>query len=118
MIHTQEYIDKIKNTDNLKTKELYKQATSYNSVYLHPETWTSACVSTGSLLQVVDSVLNGESQSGVAIVRPPGHHAEQDAACGFCIFNNISVAAKYAIEFHHIKRYESFYLLFIIFILR
>ncbi|XP_029038711.1 histone deacetylase 6 isoform X3 [Osmia bicornis bicornis] len=104
LIHSQEYIDKIKNTDNLKTKELYKQATSYNSVYLHPDTWTSACVSTGSLLQVVDSVLNGESQSGVAIVRPPGHHAEQDAACGFCIFNNISVAAKYAIEFHHVKR--------------
>nr|XP_012150678.1 PREDICTED: histone deacetylase 6 isoform X6 [Megachile rotundata] len=104
LVHSQEYIDKIKSVENLKPKELSKQATSYNSVYLHSETWTSACVSTGSLLQVVDSVLNGESQSGIAIVRPPGHHAEQDAACGFCIFNNISIAARYAIEFHNIKK--------------
>ncbi|XP_031365832.1 histone deacetylase 6 isoform X2 [Apis dorsata] len=104
LVHTKEYIDKIKNTKNLKSKELKKQAETYNSVYLHPETWSSACVSTGSLLQVIDSVLNGESQSGIAIIRPPGHHATEDAACGFCIFNNVAIAAKYAIEFHHVKR--------------
>ncbi|XP_076621765.1 histone deacetylase 6 isoform X1 [Colletes latitarsis] len=104
LVHSKDYIDKIKATEGLKYKELQKLATTFNSVYLHPETWTSACVSTGSLLQIVDSVLNGESQSGVAIVRPPGHHAEEDAPCGFCIFNNIAVAARYAIEFHHLKR--------------
>ncbi|XP_017758802.1 PREDICTED: histone deacetylase 6 isoform X2 [Eufriesea mexicana] len=104
LVHSKEYIDKIKDTENLKPKELQKQAKTYNSVYLHPETWSSACISTGSLLQVVDSVLNGESQAGVAIVRPPGHHAGEDSACGFCIFNNIAVAARYAIEFHHVKR--------------
>ncbi|XP_053996185.1 histone deacetylase 6 isoform X2 [Hylaeus anthracinus] len=104
LAHSKEYIDKIKDTENLKPKELQKLATTFNSVYLHPETWTSACISTGSLLQVVDSVLNGESQSGVAIVRPPGHHAEEDAPCGFCIFNNIAVAARYATEFHHLKK--------------
>jgi len=54
--------------------------------------------------QVVDSVLNGESRSGVAIVRPPGHHAEEDEPCGFCIFNNVSLAAKYAIQVHGLKR--------------
>lgn len=107
LVHTKEYIDKIKNTKNLKSKELKKQAETYNSVYLHPETWSSACISTGSLLQVVDNVLNGESQSGIAIIRPPGHHATEDAACGFCIFNNVAIAAKYAIEFHHVKRYDN-----------
>ncbi|CAL7939697.1 unnamed protein product [Xylocopa violacea] len=104
LVHSKEYIDAIKNTENLKPKELQKQAANYNSIYLHPETWITACISTGSLLQVVDSVLNGESQSGIAIVRPPGHHAKEDTACGFCIFNNIAVAARYAIEFHHVKR--------------
>lgn len=105
LVHSKEYIDKIKGTETLKPKELQKQAETYNSVYLHPETWTSACISTGSLLQVVHSVLIGESQSGVAIVRPPGHHAGENIPCGFCIFNNIAVATRYAIEFHHVKRY-------------
>ncbi|KAL0119653.1 hypothetical protein PUN28_007827 [Cardiocondyla obscurior] len=104
LIHSKDYIEEIKQTSILKLKELQKQASDYNSVYLHTETWSSACMSTGSLLQVVDAVLNGECQSGVAIVRPPGHHAERDMACGFCIFNNVAVAAMYAVQFHHVKR--------------
>lgn len=35
-------------------------------------------------------------KNGVALVRPPGHHAERDESCGFCFFNNLSIAAKYA----------------------
>jgi len=54
--------------------------------------------------QAVDSVITGECQSAVAIVRPPGHHAEQDVPCGFCIFNNVALAAKYAIETHKLKK--------------
>ena len=104
LAHTQDYIDNIKKTAEAKLRDLAKQASDLNSVYLHPETWNSARVSAGSLLEVVDNVLNGESQSGVAIVRPPGHHAEQDTACGFCIFNNVAIAAKYAIAFHQLKR--------------
>nr|XP_033334353.1 histone deacetylase 6 isoform X1 [Megalopta genalis] len=104
LVHSKDHIERIKGTANMKAKDLKKVVSSFNSVYLHPETWTSASVSTGSLLQVVSNVLNGESQSGVAIVRPPGHHAEDDMPCGFCIFNNIAVAAKYAIECHHLKR--------------
>ena len=41
---------------------------------------------------------------GVAIVRPPGHHAEADEACGFCLFNNVAVGAKYALEMQSMKR--------------
>ena len=41
---------------------------------------------------------------GVAIVRPPGHHAEADEACGFCLFNNVVVGAKYALEMQSMKR--------------
>lgn len=104
LAHSKDHIEIIKRTANTSLKELTKQASELNSVYLHTETWTSSCVSVGSLLQVVDSVLNGEGQSGVAIVRPPGHHAEEDAACGFCIFNNVAVAAKYAVQYHNLKR--------------
>ena len=40
----------------------------------------------------------------MAIVRPPGHHAEADEACGFCLFNNVAVGAKYALEMQSMKR--------------
>lgn len=104
LAHSKDYVNTIKQTADAKQKDLNKQASALNSIYLHTETWTSACVSVGSLLQVVDSVLNNESQSGVAIVRPPGHHASQDTACGFCIFNNVAIAAKYATEVHNVNR--------------
>lgn len=53
----------------------------------------------------MDKVLQLYCQSGVAIVRPPGHHAEEEYPHGFCIFNNVAVAAKYAINNHGLKRY-------------
>ncbi|KAG7205673.1 hypothetical protein KM043_007623 [Ampulex compressa] len=103
-VHSKDYVDRIKSTESQKLKEILKQAAEFNSIYLQPETWASACISAGSLLQVVDSVLTGEAQSGVAIIRPPGHHADKEMACGFCIFNNVAVAAKHALENHHIER--------------
>ncbi len=45
------------------------------------------------ILQVADQVAQGKLKAGAAIVRPPGHHAEADAAMGFCLFNNVAVAA-------------------------
>ncbi|RLU20621.1 hypothetical protein DMN91_007234 [Ooceraea biroi] len=104
LVHSKEYIEAMKTTSTLKLKELQKLASEYNSVYFHPETWSSACLSAGSLLQVLDDVLNRRSQSGVAIVRPPGHHAGDNTACGFCIFNNVAVAAACAVQFYHLKR--------------
>jgi acetoin utilization deacetylase AcuC-like enzyme len=43
------------------------------------------------------AVLNGDAENAFAIVRPPGHHAEPDKAMGFCLFNNVSIAARDAI---------------------
>lgn len=106
LAHAKSYIDTIKKTSVTKLKDLTKQASELRSVYLHTETWKSACVSAGSLLEIVDSVMKGESQSGLAIVRPPGHHANENSACGFCIFNNVAVASRYAVKNYHLKRYK------------
>ncbi len=71
---------------------------------LDPDTYTSArsCEAAkraaGSLLTGVDLLFAGEIDNGFALVRPPGHHAEQDAAMGFCLFNNVAVAAQYALD--------------------
>lgn len=104
LAHTKEYINNIRETEGKKPAELSKQARELESVYFHKDTWKSARVAAGSLLQVVDNVLNGDAQSGVAIIRPPGHHADEAEACGFCLFNNISIAARYATEFHGLSR--------------
>ena len=73
---------------NLPQDELNSYADSLDSIYLNPDTLNCALLSAGNVLAVVDAVCNDETQKGVAIVRPPGHHAEIDEACGFCIFNN------------------------------
>ncbi len=65
-------------------------------------TWTSfedALLAAGGVLACTRAVMNGEAGNAYAIVRPPGHHAEPEHAMGFCIFNNIAVAARDAL--HH-----------------
>ncbi len=71
---------------------------------LDPDTCTSrksyeaACLAAGSVVQGVRMLVNGEINNGFALVRPPGHHAEAEAAMGFCLFNNIAIGAHYALR--------------------
>ena len=44
---------------------------------------------------MADKVINNDIDNGLALIRPPGHHAEQDQALGFCLFNNVAILAKY-----------------------
>src|SRR5436189_3065954 len=57
----------------------------------------AARLAAGSLLACCEAILGGEVQSGFALVRPPGHHAERDRAMGFCFFNNVAAAAAHAL---------------------
>jgi len=59
-------------------------------------TWQAALLAAGGVLAVTDAVLDGGADNGFAIVRPPGHHASTEEAMGFCIFNNVAVAARHA----------------------
>ncbi|XP_051157259.1 histone deacetylase 6-like [Leptopilina boulardi] len=104
LVHSKQYVNMIKQTSLSETTIVDDKISTFNSVYINSSTWFSARVATGSLLQVVDSVLSNKCQSGTAIIRPPGHHAEKDAACGFCIFNNVAIAAKYALKNYNVKR--------------
>ncbi|KAI8393322.1 uncharacterized protein BYT42DRAFT_550653 [Radiomyces spectabilis] len=63
--------------------------TTFHPLY----TSISARVAAGSLLTLVDKIVLGQLRNGFALIRPPGHHAEDDAAMGFCFFNNVAVAA-------------------------
>ena len=58
----------------------------------------------GANISAVNAVMSGEFNNAFSAVRPPGHHAETEKAMGFCIFGNVAIAAKYAIENHKLKR--------------
>ncbi len=73
-------------------------------VYLSPKTLTAARHAAGAGILGVDMVMRGETDAVFCNVRPPGHHAEQARAMGFCIFNNIAVAAKHALETYGLER--------------
>ncbi|HEY4241713.1 MAG TPA: histone deacetylase family protein, partial [Kofleriaceae bacterium] len=58
--------------------------------YFSPDTWTAATAAAGSTAQLATSVLAGELAQGIAVVRPPGHHATRNKAMGFCLLNNVA----------------------------
>lgn len=72
--------------------------------YTSEETYETALLATGGVLEVVDAVAEGKVDNGFALVRPPGHHAEVDRAMGFCFFNNVAVAARRLIDHHGLDR--------------
>ena len=61
--------------------------------YFSPGTWAAARAAAGSACDLAMKVLSGELSQGIAVVRPPGHHATRDRAMGFCLLNNVAAAA-------------------------
>ena len=71
---------------------------------LNVHTWDAALRAAGAALAATDAVMAGELENAFCAVRPPGHHACRDKAMGFCFFNNVAIAAKYALKRHGLKR--------------
>nr|XP_045361098.1 histone deacetylase 6 isoform X2 [Camelus bactrianus]XP_045361099.1 histone deacetylase 6 isoform X2 [Camelus bactrianus]XP_045361100.1 histone deacetylase 6 isoform X2 [Camelus bactrianus] len=94
--HSAEYMGRLRATEKMKTRELHRESANYDSIYICPSTFACAQLATGAVCRLVEAVLAGEVLNGIAVVRPPGHHAERDAACGFCFFNSVAVAARHA----------------------
>ena len=67
-------------------------------------TWDASLRAAGAALAATDAVMAGELENAFCAVRPPGHHACRDKAMGFCFFNNVAVAAKYALARHGLQR--------------
>ncbi|WP_256647214.1 histone deacetylase family protein [Thermomonas paludicola] len=71
---------------------------------LSPGSAEAALRAAGAAVAAVDAVLAGRTQRAFCAVRPPGHHATADRAMGFCLFNNVAVAARQAIDRHALER--------------
>lgn len=80
----------------------YAQIDTDTSINRH--TWQAALRAAGAAIDATDAVVSGELENAFCSVRPPGHHAEHNKAMGFCFFNNVAVAAKYALQRHRLKR--------------
>src|SRR6516164_1017516 len=71
---------------------------------IDPGSWDVAARAAGGVLNAVDLVLGGRAGNAFCAVRPPGHHANAGRGMGFCLFNNIAIAARYAQQRYGIER--------------
>jgi acetoin utilization deacetylase AcuC-like enzyme len=85
--HTSDLIEKVRATEGRTRSRIDPDTTT------SARSFEVALLATGGLLELVESVASGVVQNGLAFVRPPGHHATAERAMGFCLFNNVAVAA-------------------------
>ncbi len=69
-----------------------------------PRSFDVALRAAGACVAAVDAVLSGKAKTSFSIVRPPGHHAKPDRSMGFCLFNNVALAADHARTKHRLER--------------
>lgn len=104
LVHSPEYVALVRRTQTLDKEELQALSKQFDAVYFHPDTFHCARLAVGAALQLVDAVLTGAVHNGLALVRPPGHHSQKEAANGFCVFNNVAIAAKHAKQKYGLQR--------------
>uniref|UniRef100_A0A663N7A2 Histone deacetylase 10 n=1 Tax=Athene cunicularia TaxID=194338 RepID=A0A663N7A2_ATHCN len=88
----------------MNEEELKRVSGNYDAFFFHQNTYRCARLAVGATLQLVDAVMSGKVCNGMALVRPPGHHSQRNAANGFCLFNNVAIAAEYAKLKYGLKR--------------
>jgi len=90
MVHSPEYIQRAENSCRNGTRYLDSMDTP-----ISPKSYDVALMAVGGVFSAVDAVMQKKVANAFCAVRPPGHHAVEDAAMGFCMFNNIAIGARY-----------------------
>lgn len=97
LIHRKEHLSRIASTED-RTMSLDPDTVT------SPDSYRLALRAVGSLIDLCDACLDGEVQNGAALVRPPGHHATPQRAMGFCLFNNVAIAAAHLVKDRGLER--------------
>lgn len=98
-VHDADYIDFVESASPREGFHALDPDTSMN-----PYTLEAACHAAGGAVLAVDLVMRDKARNAFVAARPPGHHATRNQAMGFCIFNNVAVAAAHALAEHGLKR--------------
>ncbi|KAL5544609.1 hypothetical protein UlMin_008393, partial [Ulmus minor] len=98
-VHSQNHLKRIKTISSKKfNSPTARIAQKYDSIYFNEGSSEAACLAAGSVIELTKRVGKGELNSAVAIIRPPGHHAEQDEPMGFCLYNNLAIATSFLLN--------------------
>lgn len=97
-VHSNEYIDRVIEICEAGGGDVGEGA------QVGPGSYEIALLAAGGAMAAVDAVFNGDARRVIAIVRPPGHHAVRDKGMGFCVFNNVAVAAHHARQSQQLER--------------
>jgi acetoin utilization deacetylase AcuC-like enzyme len=100
-VHDIEYIEMLR---DLGSQYPNKTVMLNPDTYFKPSSYEVALLAAGGAITAVDAVLSGAAQNGLVVIRPPGHHAVENYAMGFCLFNNIAIAARFAQHEHKLRR--------------
>ncbi|MDH5714189.1 MAG: histone deacetylase [Candidatus Aminicenantes bacterium] len=99
LVHTKEHIERVRRTSQQGFGCLDMGDTLVSKL-----SFAVARLAVGGVLKAVDAVMEGTLDNAFAAIRPPGHHAERDHAMGFCLFNNVAIAARYLQQNWNLKR--------------
>jgi acetoin utilization deacetylase AcuC-like enzyme len=107
-VHETAYIQEVKEASRKAAEQ--EERTGHRSLHFATDTYVSAksyeaaIKAAGAPLTAIDAIMQGEVNNAYCLVRPPGHHALPEAAMGFCLFNNVAVAARYALDKYGLDR--------------
>lgn len=105
---TTEQVELVHSADHVEYVTGHSPTSGYfmldGDTIMNPATLTVSLRAAGAAIAGVDAVMKGEVENAFCAIRPPGHHAEPTRSMGFCVFNNVAIAARYAISAYGIER--------------
>lgn len=93
-VHSEDHLKFIASTETMSRDRLLEETEAGDSIYVNNDSFLSAKLSCGGSIEACKAVIEGKVKNSLAVVRPPGHHAEPHTPGGFCLFSNVAVAAK------------------------
>ncbi|KAJ5182425.1 Histone deacetylase clr3 [Penicillium capsulatum] len=94
LIHSDAHYAFVHSTQEMTDDDLISLENNRDSIYFNRLTFSASLLSAGGAIETCLAVAQRKVKNAIAVIRPPGHHAEHDTAMGFCLFNNVCVAAR------------------------
>ncbi len=99
LVHDEDYITRVR-----QACELGAPIVDTVDNPISKDSYDTALLAVGGITEAVDRIFTGKAKNAIALLRPPGHHAEKEMAMGFCIFNNVAIAARYAQQNYEVEK--------------